>query len=68
MSWCGGGEIRVTPGVEQRSAAISTVTLCPQLAALTRLCALRHLDLQNVGIDQVMGAHPKPAGGNLFDP
>ena len=29
MSWCGGGEISVTPGVECRSLAISSVTLIP---------------------------------------
>ena len=29
MSWCGGGEIRVTPGVAWRRRAISTVTLKP---------------------------------------
>ena len=29
MSWCGGGEISVTPGVEWRSLAISPVTLKP---------------------------------------
>src|SRR5207244_3352297 len=29
MSWCGGGEIRGTPGTECRRRAISAVTLCP---------------------------------------
>src|SRR5258708_28305847 len=29
MSWCGGGEIRPTPGVECRVAAIHGYTLCP---------------------------------------
>ena len=29
MSWCGGGEISVTPGVECRSRAISLVTFIP---------------------------------------
>ena len=29
MSWCGGGEISVTPGVEWRSRAIISVTLKP---------------------------------------
>ena len=29
MSWCGGGEISITPGVEWRSFAISSVTLKP---------------------------------------
>src|SRR6266700_1946693 len=29
MSWCGGGEIRPTPGVEYRVRAIHGYTLCP---------------------------------------
>jgi hypothetical protein len=29
MSWCGGGEISVTPLVEWRSRAIRSVTLMP---------------------------------------
>src|ERR1700730_17638433 len=29
MSWCGGGEIRPTPGVEWRTLAITSSTLCP---------------------------------------
>src|SRR5947209_20494180 len=29
MSWCGGGEIRPTPGVEYRVLAIQGYTLCP---------------------------------------
>src|SRR5437879_9150520 len=29
MSWCGGGEIRPTPGVECRVLAIHGYTLCP---------------------------------------
>ena len=29
ISWCGGGEIKVTPGVECLSLAISSVTLKP---------------------------------------
>ncbi len=29
MSWCGGGLIRVTPGVEWRSRAIISLTLTP---------------------------------------
>src|SRR5881275_1999785 len=29
MSWCGGGEIRPTPGVEYRVLAIHGYTLCP---------------------------------------
>src|ERR1700739_1856829 len=29
MSWCGGGEIRATPGVECRTRAMTASTLCP---------------------------------------
>src|SRR4029079_5659216 len=29
MSWCGGGEIRPTPGVEWRTLAMVLSTLCP---------------------------------------
>lgn len=29
MSWCGGGEMRETPGVEWRIRAMSASTLCP---------------------------------------
>ena len=29
ISWCGGGDINVTPGVEYLIFAISSVTLCP---------------------------------------
>ena len=29
MSWCGGGEIKVTPGTENRNLAINGDTLSP---------------------------------------
>ena len=46
MSWCGGGEIRPTPGVEWRTLAIHRVDLVAgQLAAFAGLGALGHLDL-----------------------
>src|SRR4029079_8987132 len=38
-----------------------------ELAALTGLGALRHLDLQVVGVRQVLGRDAEPAGGNLLD-
>ena len=60
MSWCGGGLIRPTPGVECRVLAIHGYTLWPgQLAALAGLGALRHLDLQVVGVDEVLAVTPK---------
>ena len=50
MSWCGGGEIRVTPGVAWRRRAISTGHLeAGQLAALAGLGTLRDLDLELAG-------------------
>ncbi len=39
-----------------------------QLATLTRLGALCHLDLDLVGRDQVLGRHTEAAGGHLLDP
>src|SRR5947207_1006152 len=38
-----------------------------QLAALAGLGALCHLDLQHIGIDQVFGGDPEPAGSDLLD-
>ena len=38
-----------------------------QLAALARLGALRHLDLQVIGVDEVLARHAEPAGGHLLD-
>jgi hypothetical protein len=68
MSWCGGGEIRPTPGVEWRTAPMRLVDLVAgQLAAFAGLGALRHLDLDVVGIDQVFGGHAKAARGDLLD-
>src|SRR6202020_2423359 len=44
------------------------VDLVPgQLAALARLGPLRHLDLQVVGVDQVLAGDPEPAAGYLLD-
>ena len=38
-----------------------------ELAALARLGPLRHLDLQLVGVDQVLARHAEPARGHLLD-
>ena len=38
-----------------------------QLAALAGLRALRHLDLQLAGVDQVMARHAEAARGHLLD-
>ncbi len=68
MSWCGGGEIRPTPGVECRVPGDPRVDLVSrQLAALARLGPLRHLDLQVVGVDEVLAGHPEPAARHLLD-
>ena len=39
-----------------------------QLPSLTGLCALRHLDLNIVRIDEVFGGHAEAAAGDLLDP
>src|SRR5690606_33855159 len=45
------------------------VDLVPgQLAALAGLSALRHLDLDVVGIDEVLGGYAETAAGDLLDP
>ena len=68
MSWCGGGEIRPTPGVEWRTAAICAVDLVAgKLAALAGLGALGDLDLEVVGIDQIFGGDAEAARGDLLD-
>ncbi len=38
-----------------------------QLAALAGLCALRHLDLQLVGVDEVVDRHAEAPAGHLLD-
>ncbi len=38
-----------------------------KLAAFAGLCALRHLDLQFVGVDEVVGGDAEAAAGDLFD-
>ena len=53
MSWCGGGEIRPTPGVECRVLGNRRIDLVAgQLTALAGLGALRDLDLQHVRVDR----------------
>ena len=68
MSWCGGGEISPTPGVVWRIEPMYVVDLVPrQLAALAGLRALRHLDLQLVGVDEVVDRHAEAPRGDLLD-
>mmetsp|Transcript_97252 Transcript_97252/g.243816 ORF Transcript_97252/g.243816 Transcript_97252/m.243816 type:complete len:378 (-) Transcript_97252:1839-2972(-) len=38
-----------------------------KLAALSRLCPLRHLDLELVRVSQVLDGDAEPPGGDLFD-
>jgi hypothetical protein len=38
-----------------------------QLTALAGLCALRDLDLDHVGVDQIFRGHAEPARGDLLD-
>src|ERR1700684_4190213 len=68
MSWCGGGEISPTPGVEYRVLAIHGYTLLPaSWPPSPGLGPLRHLDLQVVGVDQVLAGHAEPPAGDLLD-
>ena len=68
MSWCGGGEIRPTPCGRVADLGDVVVDLVAgQLAALAGLRALRHLDLQLVGVDQVVRGHAEAAGRDLLD-
>ena len=68
MSWCGGGEISPTPGRRQPHAGDVAVDLVTgQLAALAGLRALRHLDLQLVGVREVVDVDAEPARGDLLD-
>ena len=67
MSWCGGGEISSTPGVELRTQPMYSSTLwpgsCPPSPGLE---PLRHLDLQVGGVAQVVYRHAEPAGRDLL--
>src|SRR5207253_988191 len=38
-----------------------------QLAAFAGFCALRHLDLHHVGVDQIFGGDAEPPRGDLLD-
>ena len=50
---------------QARDVAVDLVA--GQLAALARLGALRDLDLELVGVDQVVHGHAEAAGGHLLD-
>ena len=68
MSWCGGGEIRPTPGRRVPRLRDPRVHLVAgQLAALAGLRALRHLDLQVVGVHEVLARHAEAARRDLLD-
>ena len=68
MSWCGGGRDQPDAGRGVPGLGDPRVDLVPgQLAALARLGALRHLDLQVVGVDQVLAGDAEPAAGHLLD-
>ena len=49
------------------SCNIAVHLVARKLAAFTWLGALRNLDLQLVGVDQILGGHAKAAGCNLLD-
>src|SRR5882757_8087789 len=72
MSWCGGGAISVAPhhdiySIEDLARDPVVELVARQLAAFARLGALRDLDLQIVGVDEVVGGHAEPAGRDLLD-
>ena len=68
MSWCGGGEIRPTPGRGVPGLGDPRVDLVAgQLAALAGLGALGHLDLEVVGVGEVLAGHAEAAGRDLLD-
>ena len=68
MSWCGGGEMRPTPGVVNRGLGNPRINLAArQFAAFARLRALRHFDLQLLRVDEVMARHAEPADCDLLD-
>src|SRR3978361_926149 len=72
----GGGRVRATPGGNCPPATAATrpgprhprVDLAAgQLATLTGLGPLRHLDLDVIGVDQVLAGDAEPAAGHLLD-
>ena len=68
MSWCGGGLISPTPGRRVPGPRHPRVDLAAgQLAALTGLGALRHLDLDVVGVGEVERGDAEAARGHLLD-
>jgi hypothetical protein len=49
-------------GVEWRTLAmVASDLVAGQLAAFAGLCALRHLDLHHVGVDQILGGDAEAA-------
>jgi hypothetical protein len=67
MSWCGGGEISPRPASSAAPRDVLVHLVAGQLAALAGLGALRHLDLQLVGVHQVVRRHAEAARGHLLD-
>ncbi len=56
------------PGARKSQARNHVVDLVSgKLPAFARLGALRDLDLQDFGIDQIFGRHAEAARGDLFD-
>ncbi len=68
MSWCGRRRNEADSG--HREAQLRDVfgdLVARQLAALAGLRALRHLDLQLIGVHQVFGGHAEARRGDLLD-
>ena len=67
MSWWGGGEIRPTPGRGVANLRYVLADLASrQLSTLAGFGALGHLDLQLVGVDEILGRDAETPAGDLL--
>ena len=68
MSWCGGGEMRPTPGVEWRTLAIHGYTLAPgSWPPSPGLAPWAILIWSSLRLRQVVAGHAEAAGRDLLD-
>ena len=67
ISWCGGGEISPTPGVEWRVCAIQGYTLRPGSCPPSPGFAPCALYLKFPGMYKIIAGHTEPAGSYLLD-
>lgn len=67
MSWCGGGDMRVTPASRGRTRAMVSSTLCPA-AGRPRLASRRAIFICNSrAFARYSGRHAEPAARDLLD-